>query len=79
VVAVEGMVEVNQQRRRLQQILSGLPLEQRRVLALAYYQGLTQQEIAEILHEPLGTVKTRTRLGLQKLRSLLAAENGFSE
>lgn len=51
--------------------LEQLPEAQRAVLELAYFSGLSQSEIAERLGDPLGTVKTRMRLGLQKLKSLL--------
>ncbi|HKR01912.1 MAG TPA: sigma-70 family RNA polymerase sigma factor [Pyrinomonadaceae bacterium] len=51
--------------------LDQLPEEQRRTLLLAYFEGLTQSEIAERLGAPLGTIKTRMRSGMIKLRELL--------
>jgi RNA polymerase sigma-70 factor, ECF subfamily len=51
--------------------LNQLPEEQRRTLMLAYFEGLTQSEIADQLNAPLGTVKTRMRSGMTKLRDLL--------
>ena len=51
--------------------LQALPDSQRQVLEMAYYEGLSQSEITEQLNIPLGTVKTRSRQGLLKLRELL--------
>ena len=56
--------------------LATLPEEQRRVLVLAYFAGLTQSAIAAYTGAPLGTVKKRTRLALQKLRDRLQGALG---
>ena len=56
---------------RLRAAMARLPVMQRVVIEMAYFEGLTQSAIAERLDEPLGTIKTRVRLGLLKLREAL--------
>ena len=68
---IEDAVELSMQRQRVRAALAQLPENQRMVLAYAYFQGYTNSEIAELIHEPLGTVKTRIRLGMQKLRAVM--------
>ena len=51
--------------------LAELPLEQRQTIELAYFRGLSQSEIAEKTGQPLGTIKTRVRLAMAKLRDKL--------
>jgi RNA polymerase sigma-70 factor (ECF subfamily) len=63
--------ELSDQRRLILNALADIPQEQRQIIELAYFGGFTQQEIAERLDQPLGTVKTRIRLGMQKLRVTL--------
>ncbi len=62
-----------EQRHAVRRALSELPDPQRRVIELAYFGGMSQSEIARHLKEPLGTVKTRMRLAMQKLHTSLRA------
>lgn len=63
-------------RRAAVEALGHLPAEQREVLNLAYFQGLSSSEIAALLGVPVGTVKSRTAAALSKLRKLLGAGEG---
>lgn len=66
-----GAVDHAERRRRVREALQLLSAPQRQAIELAYFEGLSQSEIAERLQEPLGTIKTRVRLGMQKLRECL--------
>jgi RNA polymerase sigma-70 factor (ECF subfamily) len=67
-------VLTRERRERVRRELDNLPPEQRQVLEMAFYQGLSQAEIAARADLPLGTVKTRTLLAMKKLRSALRSE-----
>jgi RNA polymerase sigma-70 factor (ECF subfamily) len=63
--------------RYLLEALRKLPTEQKQVIEMAYFQGMSQSEIAAATQTPLGTVKTRTRQALSKLReALVGIQNG---
>ena len=68
---LEEGVDIALERQRILNAMAGLPLDQRQALGLAYFKGYTHVQVAEILKQPLGTVKTRIRLGMQKLREIL--------
>jgi RNA polymerase sigma factor (sigma-70 family) len=71
--AVENVL-IQERHERVQREMGSLPEEQRQVLEMAFYQGLTQSEIASQTGLPLGTVKTRTLLAMRKLRNALRPE-----
>lgn len=71
--------ETWEERRDLRLLLDQLPTEQRELIELAYFGGMTHRDLAEHLNLPLGTVKSRLRLGLQKLRELWLEERVTTE
>ena len=70
----EEFAELALQKARVRAAIAQLPVEQQQALALAYFKGYSHRQIAELLEQPLGTIKTRLRLGLQKLRQQLEEE-----
>jgi RNA polymerase sigma-70 factor (ECF subfamily) len=68
----QAAAEAGELEARVQLALKGLPSEQRRVLELAYFEGLSHSEIAKETGDALGTVKTRVRLGMEKLAAVFA-------
>ena len=74
--ASEGGQEAAALRDYVSRCMGRLSANEQAVLRLAYFDGFTQEEIAERLGEPLGTVKSRTRSGLAKLKAIAAGEGG---
>lgn len=70
----EAQVEQRMQQDRIRRAIKTLSTEQQDVISLAFFQGLSHSEIAELTRVPLGTVKTRIRTGMQKLREVLSQE-----
>ena len=69
---IEHQLLSAEQAARVRAALDDLPLLQRIAIELAYFEGLSHIEIADRLEQPLGTVKTRIRLAMGKLREMLA-------
>ena len=76
---LQKSVELSLRREQVHRALGRLPAAQQQVLILAYFGGYTQREIAETLKQPLGTVKTRLRLAMQKLRDVLRDEQELQD
>lgn len=68
-----------ERRRLIERALQQLSGEQRQAIELAYFGGLSQSEIAERLQSPIGTIKTRIRLGMRRLREALLAQDPRAE
>jgi len=75
---LEQAVDSNLRRASIRRLIAALPPDQQQVLGLAFFQGLSHSQIAEFLGEPLGTVKSRARLAIQKLRDALV-ERGLQD
>ena len=76
--AIDTEAIAREQARSTRAALASLPPAQRSAIGLAYFGGLTQEQVARTLDTPLGTVKGRTRLGLARLRDELAASGSFA-
>ena len=72
--SVLGADEDADLRRTLTAVMQELPDDQRRAIELAYFQGMSHSQIAGYLDQPVGTIKTRIRLGMKKLREAWLSE-----
>lgn len=75
---VDETVAVREQSRAARRLLAELPAHQRQVIELAYFGGLSQGEIAAHTHLPLGTVKGRSRLALERLRRAVTSDSALA-
>jgi RNA polymerase sigma-70 factor (ECF subfamily) len=71
--------ELSLRRERVHAALAQLPPDQKQAILLAYFGGLTQSQIAKTLKQPLGTIKTRVRLAMQKLQNVLREEHNSDD
>ncbi len=78
-VNIEEAAEATELRGVIRTAMDTLPDAQRRAVELAYFEGLSQREIAAFLNEPLGTIKTRMRLAMQKLKDVLSEQEGLPD
>ncbi|TVR75283.1 MAG: sigma-70 family RNA polymerase sigma factor [Sphaerobacteraceae bacterium] len=78
-VNIEEAAEATELRGVIRTAMDTLPDAQRRAVELAYFEGLSQREIAAFLNEPLGTIKTRMRLAMQKLKDVLSKQEGLPD
>jgi RNA polymerase sigma-70 factor (ECF subfamily) len=67
----QGAFDLKEQERRLREALTALTPDERQAIEIAFFSGLTHHEVAARLNQPLGTVKTRIRAGLAKMRHAL--------
>ena len=74
-ISTEEQVGRNLERERIMKAMEVLPKAQREVILLAYFEGYSQSAMAEKLSQPLGTIKTRVRLAMQKLRIVLEQDD----
>ena len=64
--------EISERKKIIKKVMGEIPREQRTIIEMVYLEGYTQKEVSEKLNIPLGTVKTRTHLGIAKLRDILS-------
>ena len=73
--SVESQVTQRLDRERIERALDTLPDNQREVIELAYFEGYSQSEMADLLGQPLGTIKTRVRLAMQKMKAAMQEDD----
>ncbi|MGW8144109.1 MAG: sigma-70 family RNA polymerase sigma factor [Anaerolineales bacterium] len=77
--SLEDDAQASLNRERVREAVSQLPDDQKEALQLAYFKGYTHRQIADLLDQPLGTIKTRIRLAMGKLRNILLEEEHINE